>query len=84
MTDNAAQSLIHELGRRYLWWRPVGGLRFCEDRVVAQIMNFATYDAGGCHLRRVKRCRRRRPEGHSMSPTFEPKLSILPAAQREL
>lgn len=44
MTDNAAHSLINELDRRYLWWRPVDGLPFCEDRVVAQIMNLGTYD----------------------------------------
>jgi hypothetical protein len=44
MTDKVAQSLIDELGRKYLWWRPVDGQPFSEDRVVAQIMNLGTYD----------------------------------------
>lgn len=44
MTDGASKDLIDKLGRRYLWWQPVNGLPFTEDRVVAQIMNLGTYD----------------------------------------
>lgn len=44
MTNNASASLIDKLGRKYLWWRPVDGLPFSEDRIVAQIMNLGTYD----------------------------------------
>jgi hypothetical protein len=44
MTDSASKRLIDELGRKYLWWRAVDGQPFSEDRVIAQIMNFATYD----------------------------------------
>ena len=44
MTDDTSKGLIDTLGRRYLWWQPVAELPFTEDRVVAQIMNFATYD----------------------------------------
>jgi len=44
MTDNDSQSLIDKLGRKYLWWRPVDGQPFSENRVVAQIMNLGTYD----------------------------------------
>jgi hypothetical protein len=41
---NAAQSLIDELGRKYLWWRPIDGQLFSQDRVVAQAMNLGTYE----------------------------------------
>lgn len=44
MTDSASKRLIDRLGRRYLWWRPVDGSSFSEDRIVAQIMNLGTYD----------------------------------------
>jgi hypothetical protein len=44
MMNDAAQSLIDELGRKYLWWRPVDGEPFPQDRVIAQIMNLGTYD----------------------------------------
>jgi len=44
MTNNASSALIDTLGRKYLWWRPVDGSPFPEDRIVAQIMNLGTYD----------------------------------------
>ncbi|UFS90848.1 hypothetical protein LPJ38_09000 [Bradyrhizobium daqingense] len=44
MTNDTSASLIDKLGRKYLWWRPVDGLPFSEDRIVAQIMNLGTYD----------------------------------------
>ncbi|HEX9212719.1 MAG TPA: hypothetical protein VF901_19620 [Bradyrhizobium sp.] len=44
MTASLSECLIDELGRKYLWWRPIDGQPFSEDRVIAQIMNLATYD----------------------------------------
>ena len=44
MTNAAAQRLIDEFGRKYLWWRPVDGQPFSQDRIVAQVMNLGTYD----------------------------------------
>lgn len=44
MTATASERLIDELGRKYLWWRPIDGRPFSEERVIAQIMNVGTYD----------------------------------------
>lgn len=44
MIDDVSNHLIEKLGRKYLWWRPVDGRPFSEDRVIAQIMNLGTYD----------------------------------------
>ncbi|MDE2378558.1 hypothetical protein [Bradyrhizobium sp.] len=44
MKDHDSNHLIERLGRKYLWWRPVDGQPFSEDRVIAQVMNLATYD----------------------------------------
>jgi hypothetical protein len=44
MAANNPERLIDELGRKYLWWQPVDGGRFPEERVLAQIMDVATYD----------------------------------------
>lgn len=41
---SAAESLIEELGRKYLWWEPVGAQPHSEERVVAQAMNLGTFD----------------------------------------
>lgn len=35
--------LIAELGRKYIWWAPVGGAAHSADRTVAQAMNLGTY-----------------------------------------
>ena len=35
---------IAAFGRKYLWWQPVSGQPFSEDRIIAQTMNLATYD----------------------------------------
>jgi hypothetical protein len=35
---------IAEFGRKYLWWSPVSGPVFSEDRIIAQTMNLGTYD----------------------------------------
>jgi hypothetical protein len=38
------KELIAELGRKYIWWEPVGDERHSEERVVAQAMNLGTFD----------------------------------------
>jgi hypothetical protein len=43
-TDNVSQATIAEFGRKYLWWKPVGGQPHSEDRIIAQTMNLGTYD----------------------------------------
>src|SRR4051794_16621518 len=56
----------------------------CTPSRVGSAIAPGSSGAGACPLRQVQRCRKRRPEGHSMPRRFEPKLSILPAAQREV
>jgi hypothetical protein len=41
--DEAAR-LIAELGRKYIWWTPLGKKPHSEARIIAQAMNFGTYD----------------------------------------
>jgi hypothetical protein len=41
---NILPDVIAEFGRKYLWWEPVGGASFSEDRIIAQTMNLGTYD----------------------------------------
>jgi hypothetical protein len=43
-SNNGLTDVIAELGRKYLWWEPVGGASFSEDRIIAQTMNLGTYD----------------------------------------
>jgi hypothetical protein len=43
-TNDASRETIAELGRKYLWWEPVGGQPHSEGRIIAQIMNLGTYD----------------------------------------
>jgi hypothetical protein len=43
-THNVVTDVIAELGRKYLWWEPVSGASFSEDRIIAQTMNLGTYD----------------------------------------
>jgi len=40
----ASRETIAELGRKYLWWRPVGDQPHSEERIIAQTMNLGTYD----------------------------------------
>jgi hypothetical protein len=35
---------IADLGRKYLWWKPVDEQPFSEERIVAQTMNLGTYE----------------------------------------
>ncbi|MDB5655683.1 MAG: hypothetical protein JWQ94_3296 [Tardiphaga sp.] len=45
MTSNhSPNDLLGEFGRKYLWWKPVGGIPFSEERIIAQTMNLGTYD----------------------------------------
>ena len=40
----SAPELIAELGRKYIWWEPVGDAPHTPDRIIAQVMNIGTYD----------------------------------------
>ena len=42
--SDATKDLIAELGRRYLWWEPVGNQPHSEERVIAQAMDLGTFD----------------------------------------
>lgn len=39
----AVEQLLSKLGRKYVWWKPVGAADHSRDRIIAQIMNFGTY-----------------------------------------
>ena len=43
-TCDSAKSLITELGRKYLWWEPIGDDPHSEERIIAQAMNLGTFD----------------------------------------
>jgi hypothetical protein len=43
-TNEVSQAAIAEFGRKYLWWKPVGGQPHSENRIIAQTMNLGTYD----------------------------------------
>jgi hypothetical protein len=42
--DDAAGRLVAEFERRYFWWKPIGGEPRPEVRIIAQAMNFGTYE----------------------------------------
>lgn len=42
--NDLLEKTIAEFGRKYLWWRPTGGLPHSADRIIAQTMNLGTYD----------------------------------------
>ena len=44
MKSDTAKRYIAELGRKYLWWDPVGAEPHSENRIIAQAMNFGTFD----------------------------------------
>ena len=44
ITRDVSAAAIDEFGRKYLWWKPVDGQPFSEDRIIAQTMNLGTYD----------------------------------------
>jgi|SRR5712671_16150 hypothetical protein len=43
-STDAVGRLIAELERKYLWWEPMGGEPRSDGRIIAQAMNFATFD----------------------------------------
>ena len=44
IANDVFEKAIAEFGRKYLWWKPVGATSHCDDRIIAQTMNLATYD----------------------------------------
>jgi hypothetical protein len=38
------EDLIAELGRKYIWWAPIGDKPHTPERVIAQVMNIGTYE----------------------------------------
>jgi hypothetical protein len=44
MKNDISADVIAGFGRKYLWWEPADGHAHSEDRVIAQTMNFGTYD----------------------------------------
>jgi hypothetical protein len=42
--EDISQQALAELGRKYLWWEPVGGQPHSQDRIIAQTMNLGTCD----------------------------------------
>ena len=43
-SDVAKDDVIAELGRKYVWWKPIGDEPHSDERIVAQIMNLSTFD----------------------------------------
>jgi hypothetical protein len=41
---DAANRLIAELGRKYIWWQPIGDAPHAQERVIAQAMDLGTFD----------------------------------------
>jgi hypothetical protein len=39
-----AETLVADLARKYVWWEPMGSEPPSETRIIAQAMNFATFD----------------------------------------
>lgn len=45
MTSNhPTPDLLAEFSRKYLWWKPIEGTQFSEQRIISQTMNLGTYD----------------------------------------
>jgi hypothetical protein len=44
MKTDAANKCIADLRRKYVWWDPVGVEPHSENRIIAQAMNFGTFD----------------------------------------
>lgn len=42
--SGGSAATIAGFARKYLWWEPIGGEPFSEDRIIAQTMNLGTYD----------------------------------------
>ena len=44
MKDEGTADAIAKFGRKYLWWQPAEGHTHPESRIIAQVMNFGTYE----------------------------------------
>ncbi len=44
MQDSAENQLLAELGRKYIWWAPIGSEPHTPERIIAQAMNIGTYE----------------------------------------
>jgi hypothetical protein len=44
MRKSSEQELIADLGRKYIWWSPIGEEPHSEERIIAQVMNLGTYE----------------------------------------
>ena len=42
--DDIADRLIVELGRKYIWWQPIGDQPHSPERIIAQAMDLGTFD----------------------------------------
>jgi hypothetical protein len=43
ITDDVFEQTIARFGRKYLWWKPLGGQPHSKARIIAQTMNLGTY-----------------------------------------
>ena len=41
---DVSSDLLEKFRRKYLWWEPVDGQPFSDDRIIAQAMNLGTYE----------------------------------------
>jgi len=44
METDLSSDLMEKFRHKYLWWTPIDGRPFPEDRIIAQTMNLGTYD----------------------------------------
>ena len=44
MHDPTEHQLLAELGRKYIWWAPIGTAPHTPERIIAQVMNMGTYE----------------------------------------
>ena len=44
MKSDAIKTYIADLGRKYIWWDPIGDGPHTDDRILAQAMDLGTFD----------------------------------------
>ena len=44
LSQDAVETLIDELGRKYMWWQAVDGGHHSHERIIAQAMDLGTFD----------------------------------------
>ena len=44
MKSDAIKTYIADLGRKYIWWDPIGDKPHSDDRILAQAMDLGTFD----------------------------------------